>query len=257
MEGINMCIVAILVQLDSLFILGQTNLALNKECRQSSTLNNKTIFSAGVVVDGNTIQQLQVAYSCSHTDHYEPFNWWTVDLGQLFTVDTIIIYNREDSCCGRYVQIYKPNGVDFNITRQPLSLCEVEVYGRSILTDPNDTVIETTTGNSLSTDDSICQCPCDSSTFAWSSNYTKEELQIIMSEKLENLKRELRVQRSVLTSSLRKLNSAGDNRSSSKSIGIAAAIFLIIVVCLIVLLDLIKLENIKVKRKKSKKEIPK
>ncbi|CAG2208856.1 unnamed protein product [Mytilus edulis] len=258
------------------------------------------IFSAGVVVDGNTIQQLQVAYSCSHTDHYEPFNWWTVDLGQLFTVDTIIIYNREDSCCGnllrftyyfrwedynrstpdlcyhhdgvsplvinitcptgtigRYVQIYKPNGVDFNITRQPLSLCEVEVYGRSILTDPNDTVIETTTGNSLSTDDSICQCPCDSSTFAWSSNYTKEELQIIMSEKLENLKRELRVQRSVLTSSLRKLNSAGDNRSSSKSIGIAAAIFLIIVVCLIVLLDLIKLENIKVKRKKSKKEIPK
>ncbi|CAG2257264.1 unnamed protein product [Mytilus edulis] len=158
---------------------------------------------------------------------------------------------------GRYVQIYKPNGVDFNITRQPLSLCEVEVYGRSILTDPNDTVIETTTGNSLSTDDSICQCPCDSSTFAWSSNYTKEELQIIMSEKLENLKRELRVQRSVLTSSLRKLNSAGDNRSSSKSIGIAAAIFLIIVVCLIVLLDLIKLENIKVKRKKSKKEIPK
>ena len=85
-------------------ILGQTNLALNKECRQSSTLNNKTIFSAGVVVDGNTIQQLQVAYSCSHTDHYEPFNWWTVDLGQLFTVDTIIIYNREDSCCGNLLR---------------------------------------------------------------------------------------------------------------------------------------------------------
>ncbi|XP_063414980.1 fucolectin-3-like [Mytilus trossulus] len=194
-----------------LFLNGQTNLALNKECRQSSTLNNKTKFSAGVVVDGNTIQQMQVADSCSHTEHYEPFNWWTVDLGQLFTVDTITIYNREDSCCvnrladydvlvynpvistwedynkstpdlcyhhvgisplvinitcpngtiGRYVQVYKPNGVVFNITQHPLSLCEVEVYGRRILTDPADTVIEITTDkmieittdkNGLSTD---------------------------------------------------------------------------------------------------------
>ncbi|XP_076071686.1 uncharacterized protein LOC143043112 [Mytilus galloprovincialis] len=150
---------------------------------------------------------------------------------------------------GRFVQIYKQNGVDFNITEHPLTLCEVEVYGPRNLTDPADTVIETTTGNILSTDESICQCPCDSSTFAWSSNYTKEELQIIMSEELEDLKRELRVRRSILTSSLRKLNSAGDNRTSSKSIGIAAAMFLIIVVCLIILLDLIKLKNIKVKRK--------
>ncbi|CAG2190367.1 unnamed protein product [Mytilus edulis] len=299
MEGKFMLCVAISIQFDIVLTLGQTNLALNKECRQSSQLFSNSKYSPGVAVDGDTQQKMKQEASCSHTEHYEPFNWWTVDLGQQYTVDTITIYNRADPCCddrladydvlvynpvistwedynkstpdicyhhdgisplvinitcptgtiGRFVQIYKQNGVDFNITEQPLTLCEVEVYGPRNLTDPADTVIETTTGNILSTDESICQCPCVSSAFAWSSNYTKEELQIIMSEELEDLKRELRVRRSILTSSLRKLNSAGDNRTSSKSIGIAAAIFLIIVVCLIILLDLIRLKSIKVKRK--------
>ncbi|CAC5380554.1 unnamed protein product [Mytilus coruscus] len=208
---------------------------------------------------------MQSGAFCSHTDQHDPFNWWTVDLGQQYIVDNITIYNRADPCCGarladydvliyspvistwedynksthdlcyhhygisppvinitcqtgtigRYVQIYKENGVDFNITKKPLTLCEVEVYGRN-LTDPNDIVIEITTGNSLSTDgtklnQSVCRCTCDSPTFAWSSNYTREELLTIMSEELEILKRDLRVRRSILTSSLRKLNSAESN----------------------------------------------
>ncbi|CAC5382786.1 unnamed protein product [Mytilus coruscus] len=181
-------------------ILGQTNLALYKECRQSSTHSTNIKYLPGVAVDGDTQQYMSDGALCSHTNHHEPFNWWTVDLGQQYIVDNITIYNRADSCCGarlhdydvliyspaistwqdynksipylcyhhyeisplviditcrtgivgRYVQIYKENGVDFNITNQPLTLCEVEVYGRN-LTDPNDTVIEITTGNSIST----------------------------------------------------------------------------------------------------------
>ncbi|CAC5382785.1 unnamed protein product [Mytilus coruscus] len=165
----------------------QTNFALNKECRQSSPFGTNIIYLPGVAVDGDKQQYMHDGAFCSHTKQHEPFNWWTVDLGQQFIVDNVTIYNRADSCCvistweeynkstpdlcyhhhgisplvinitcptgtiGRYVQIYKHNGVDFNITNQPLTLCEVEVYGRN-LTDPKDTVVEITTGNSLSTD---------------------------------------------------------------------------------------------------------
>ncbi|XP_076071581.1 fucolectin-1-like [Mytilus galloprovincialis] len=104
MEGKFMFFVAISIQFHILLTLGQTNLALNKECRQSSQLFSNSKFSPGVAVDGDTQQKMNQEASCSHTEHYEPFNWWTVDLGQHYTVDTITIYNRADPCCGKVLR---------------------------------------------------------------------------------------------------------------------------------------------------------
>ncbi|CAG2190368.1 unnamed protein product [Mytilus edulis] len=142
---------SICIQLDTLLTQGQINLALNKECRHSSKIGPAIEFLPGCAVDGNRAQHIAQGAACSHTALFEPFNWWTVDLGQQYTVDTITIYKRADSCCRRYVQIYKQNGVDFIITESPLTLCEVEVYGPRNLTDTEDTVIDTTSRTSLST----------------------------------------------------------------------------------------------------------
>ena len=67
----------------------ETNVALWKTSYQSSTEHSG---SSSLAVDGSTIP-FYFERSCTHTD-YENKPWWQVDLGQLYTVAAVIIYNR-------------------------------------------------------------------------------------------------------------------------------------------------------------------
>ncbi|CAC5400308.1 unnamed protein product [Mytilus coruscus] len=83
---------------------------------------------------------------------------------------------------------------------------------------------------SLSPSSENCLCPCD---FV-SKNITAEMLQ----SRIEELKRILTVDKTSLSSFIRKYNSAKDERPSSKAIGSMGILLLTLTICFIVLIDL-------------------
>lgn len=74
------------------------NLALNKPATQSSTYGSVTFGRASNAVDGNTDGDRDSG-STTHTDDDEPQKWWRVDLGAVYNISEIQIFNRTD-CCG-------------------------------------------------------------------------------------------------------------------------------------------------------------
>lgn len=77
------------------------NLALDKTSRQSSTQNNA---DAELANDGETNGNFYEAFSINQTN-WEYQAWWEVDLGAMFNVDQVNIYNRED-CCTDFLSDY-------------------------------------------------------------------------------------------------------------------------------------------------------
>lgn len=75
------------------------NVALNKPTKQSSTYRNSYHPISARVVDGNTNGHFW-RRSVSHTN-YDSNPWWSVDLQGVFTINEIIVYNRQDCCWGR------------------------------------------------------------------------------------------------------------------------------------------------------------
>ena len=71
-----------------LFLL-ETNIALNRPTKQSSTYSNEISYHA---VDGNT-DGVQGHGSCTHTENTNEA-WWRVDLGSAKRVKRVVIYNR-------------------------------------------------------------------------------------------------------------------------------------------------------------------
>lgn len=78
-----------------------TNIALGKKARQSSEYN-AGISGAGKAVDGNTDGKFKFnrQNSVTHTQD-ENSAWWEVDLGDIYTLEKIVIWNREDCCWER------------------------------------------------------------------------------------------------------------------------------------------------------------
>ena len=72
------------------------NIALGKPARQSTTAFGG---DASRAVDGNTSGQWG-AGSVTHTED-ERYAWWEVDLGAIYELDHIVIWNREDCCWER------------------------------------------------------------------------------------------------------------------------------------------------------------
>jgi hypothetical protein len=70
------------------------NVALGKSATQSSTTYKG---DAGRAVDGNT-DGVYTNNSVTHTA-YELNAWWEVDLGDLFYIDHLEVWNRTDLCC--------------------------------------------------------------------------------------------------------------------------------------------------------------
>jgi hypothetical protein len=78
-----------------------TNLAAGRSATQSSTFEGNT---ADRAVDGNTDSNLWDG-SVSHTDA-NPQAWWQVDLGAVYPLFTINVWNRTDCCSQRLADFY-------------------------------------------------------------------------------------------------------------------------------------------------------
>lgn len=89
---------------------GLQNLALKKTATQSSTLNGG---DAARAVDGNTDGNWS-AGSVTHTDSSKQA-WWQVDLGAVYKLKQVFVYNRTD-CCGErlsdFTIVVSKNGVN-------------------------------------------------------------------------------------------------------------------------------------------------
>ncbi|GHB62199.1 galactose-binding domain-containing protein [Persicitalea jodogahamensis] len=79
-----------------------TNLALNKPTRQSSEMD-PSYAGSGKAVDGNTDGSFKMGdtkNSITHTSD-ERSAWWEVDLGAVYDIEKIVIWNRQDCCWER------------------------------------------------------------------------------------------------------------------------------------------------------------
>ncbi|XP_071126492.1 uncharacterized protein [Mytilus edulis] len=92
----------------------------------------------------------------------------------------------------------------------------------------------------------MCPCRCDyrRKLEHWGSkivpNLTREELVIELESELQIIEKKLTVNKTQLSSSIRKLTSAPDKRESSERIGLAGAAFMCFVVGLVLLIDVLK-----------------
>ncbi|XP_075444568.1 uncharacterized protein LOC142488078 [Ascaphus truei] len=151
---------------EPVFVLAP-NLARLGEASQSS--NYIPFATADKAIDGNK-NGVFSTQTCTHTNN-EKDPWWRLDLKQSYTIDTIVIANRQDCCperlkgaevrvgnsadnnnpvcetindiskpiitlfCkgmeGRYVSVVIPGRSEY------LTLCEVEIYGVTPSTKPN------------------------------------------------------------------------------------------------------------------------
>ena len=79
--------------------LQATNVALGGTASLSTTRNDEYLAEASIAIDGNTggdYFSQEVASTASN----QQGSWWKVDLGGLYEITEIKVYNREDCCQG-------------------------------------------------------------------------------------------------------------------------------------------------------------
>ncbi|CAG2216432.1 unnamed protein product [Mytilus edulis] len=157
--------------LQSVFGNDSLNIAVNKNATQVSTRNNNVLrFGPRNANNGKRNQDANKG-DCTHTTDTDPVKWWTVDFGNMYTIESVHIFARTDCCLERhsdfeirihntsdwssqYCLCYKQIGqapTEMNINcndglsgkyltvykkddyhHYPLTLCEVEVYGTEV-----------------------------------------------------------------------------------------------------------------------------
>ncbi|XP_052061190.1 uncharacterized protein LOC127701340 [Mytilus californianus] len=111
----------------------------------------------------------------------------------------------------------------------------------------NITVQQTTTSVGDSTQENqVCMCPCSRvSNSKWlylkNLNLTLDEIRVILSDELEDLRKNLTIDKTNTSAYLRTKISAPDNRPSAKSMGAVGGLFLVTIVVLIFGSDTINL----------------
>jgi len=81
-----------------------TNLALGGLAHQSSTMDLGLNFSAANAVDGNTGGNFP-GDDIAHTN-LEDQPWWEVDLGAIYDLSSILVFNREDCCAEGFADFH-------------------------------------------------------------------------------------------------------------------------------------------------------
>ncbi|XP_052091511.1 uncharacterized protein LOC127728265 [Mytilus californianus] len=87
----------------------------------------------------------------------------------------------------------------------------------------------------------LCQCPC--SPVKNGSNYTVDELHDLLLSSLKKLEKELKVDKKLLSSYVRKHVSASDERLSSRSLGIGGIVCLCLMAAAILGMDLMSIKR--------------
>jgi len=114
---INRCIIILLTLVFPFALSAQTNVAQGKKAKQSSVAYGGNPDRA---IDGNTDGQWGKK-SVTHTQD-ERSAWWELDLGEVYGIDRIVIWNRED-CCWERLQDFlvltseTPIGTKDNVTK--------------------------------------------------------------------------------------------------------------------------------------------
>ncbi|MEM7257828.1 MAG: discoidin domain-containing protein, partial [Pseudomonadota bacterium] len=81
-------------------LTGISNLALQGSASQSSQFGNDSRFPASNVINGNTGGNGAAANQVNHTNA-DANAWWELDLGDVYDLDSIKIWNRNDCCQDR------------------------------------------------------------------------------------------------------------------------------------------------------------
>ncbi|XP_060595447.1 fucolectin-like [Ruditapes philippinarum] len=103
------------------------NLALNKPTNQSATFFTSAYGNASstLAVDGNrqTAMVQGNRYVCAQIDSDSSGEyWWIVDLGHIYSVSKVVIYNRND-CCGHWLKELDIK-VGESLSEKSMHLCE-------------------------------------------------------------------------------------------------------------------------------------
>ena len=98
-------------------------------------------------------------------------------------------------------------------------------------------------------DSRLCPCNCEyrDKLIYWGSqiitNKTYEELMEELKPKIQKLKEELYINKTSLSSNIRRKKSAPDNRKSSKNIGYLGVFLVAVVISLVVIIDIVSLKK--------------
>ena len=128
----NFLVILISLIFSSFLLSGQTNVALFKDAVQSS---NQHAFDRGwpvKAVDGNTNgnygRTTAESVTSTRVNNQVDHPWWQVDLGAVYDITTIKLYNRTDCCAERW------NGFKVSISTIQFE----DNLGGTLYTDPND-----------------------------------------------------------------------------------------------------------------------
>ncbi|CAG2216438.1 unnamed protein product [Mytilus edulis] len=282
---------------------GSMNIAFNKNATQVSTFNDNVSRFGPMNANNGKKNQVATNGDCTHTTDKDPAKWWTVDFGNMYTIESVHIYARKDCCLerhsdfeirihntsdwssqfslcykqigqaptelyvnctdhlsGKYLTVYKKD--DYH--HYPLTLCEVEVYGNEVtgktvntnalkptteITTITNQIRQMTTNTRNNYDiqpkENMNMCLCKRSANdiyqQQNHNYSKEERQFLINERIKILQKELKIDKSKLSSTRRKNTCAEDDRRSSQHLGFIGIIVLVSIMGCIVLSDLVDL----------------
>ncbi|MCG8526908.1 MAG: carbohydrate-binding protein, partial [Opitutales bacterium] len=109
------------------------NVAPSGTATQSSTFQSSSYAVASNAIDGNTNGDYNNS-SVAHTEK-DAEAWWELDLGQIASIDDIILWNRTD-CCAHRLSDFHVLVSDQPFPSQDLSTCLADVNVFSIYQDP-------------------------------------------------------------------------------------------------------------------------
>jgi len=103
-------------------VQGKRNVAMYQDASQSTTVVYKGLGVASSAVDGNTDPYFKIG-SVTATEDGECNPWWMVKLDKIYTIHSVELHNRLDSCCSERlanftVELLTPNGNSFITTAQ-------------------------------------------------------------------------------------------------------------------------------------------
>ena len=109
---------------------GKRNVALYQDASQSSTVVYKGLGVASSALDGNTDPYFKIG-SVTATKDGECNPWWMVKLDKIYTIHSVELHNRLDSCCSERlanftVELLTPNGNSL------ITMAQVEGSGKVV-----------------------------------------------------------------------------------------------------------------------------
>ncbi|CAC5415289.1 unnamed protein product [Mytilus coruscus] len=87
--------------------------------------------------------------------------------------------------------------------------------------------------------EATCECECTADV-KYLSNYTREDLFEILAPEITKIKQDLLVDKTQLSSNIRRLTSAPDNRQSSKGVGVIAVVLFVSLIGAIIVIDILR-----------------